>query len=146
MNSLHRFYGNQSTIPSIFEQLAEKIEQGPTCQLWTGLRDKDNYGQISYRGKFWRTHRLVYTLFVGRIPKGKIVMHTCDTPACVSLEHLKLGTQKDNIQDRDKKDRGARPFLGKHHSKETRRKISGTRKKQGSPWMFGNQNWKGRRA
>jgi hypothetical protein len=37
--------------------------------------------------------------FVGPIPKGKVVRHTCDNPSCINPEHLKLGSQPQNIQD-----------------------------------------------
>lgn len=32
-------------------------------------------------------------------------MHTCDTPNCVRPDHLKLGTQADNVLDMDQKRR-----------------------------------------
>lgn len=42
-------------------------------------------------------HRLSFKRAYGYLPK--VVMHTCDTPTCVNPEHLKAGTQSDNIQD-----------------------------------------------
>jgi hypothetical protein len=36
----------------------------------------------------------------------EIVRHTCDNPPCFLYEHLRLGTQKDNIQDMIQKGRG----------------------------------------
>jgi len=33
------------------------------------------------------------------------VLHRCDNPACVNVEHLFLGTQRDNIQDASRKGR-----------------------------------------
>ena len=37
--------------------------------------------------------------------KGKVVRHKCDEPKCVNPEHLELGTPKDNMDDRTKRDR-----------------------------------------
>lgn len=37
-------------------------------------------------------HRAVWTAQFGIIPKGLIIMHLCDNPACLNIEHLKLGT------------------------------------------------------
>lgn len=42
----------------------------------------------------------------GRIPVNKGVCHDCDNPPCVNPSHLWLGTQKENIEDRDSKGRG----------------------------------------
>jgi hypothetical protein len=41
----------------------------------------------------------------GPIPQGQYVLHRCDNPLCVNLEHLFLGTQIENIIDRDTKGR-----------------------------------------
>jgi len=41
----------------------------------------------------------------GPIPPGMIIMHICDTPACVNPAHLRLGTQAENVKDRDQKGR-----------------------------------------
>jgi DNA-binding transcriptional regulator YiaG len=52
------------------------------------------YGQKTVKGQKVLAHRAV----MGN-PKGKVVMHTCDNPACVNPDHLRIGTQKDNVQD-----------------------------------------------
>ena len=36
---------------------------------------------------------------------GMVIMHTCDTPACYRYDHLRLGTQLDNIADMTQKGR-----------------------------------------
>ena len=42
-------------------------------------------------------HRWVWWKSTGEIPE--VVMHLCDNPLCINLEHLKSGTLKDNQQD-----------------------------------------------
>lgn len=41
----------------------------------------------------------------GPIPKGMCVLHRCDVRHCVNPNHLWLGTQRENIADRDAKGR-----------------------------------------
>lgn len=41
------------------------------------------------------------------IPKGTIICHTCDVPACVRPDHLFIGTQADNMRDMRNKNREA---------------------------------------
>src|SRR5439155_26467186 len=50
-------------------------------------------------------HRLAYELFVGPIPKGMDVLHTCDNRVCVKPEHLFLGNAKSNSDDKIRKGR-----------------------------------------
>lgn len=44
-------------------------------------------------------HRWNYEQLVGPIPTGLVLMHSCDRPRCVNVEHLKPGTHKDNRAD-----------------------------------------------
>jgi hypothetical protein len=41
----------------------------------------------------------MWELHNGPIPKGKMICHHCDNPACVNPEHLYLGDGKSNKQD-----------------------------------------------
>src|SRR5258706_14549911 len=50
----------------------------------------DEYGRIRVDGRLERLHRVAYTLFIGPIPQGMCVCHTCDTRNCVRPEHLFL--------------------------------------------------------
>lgn len=54
-------------------------------------------------------HRVAWMLAGnGEVPKDRILMHTCDNPACVNVKHLVLGTQAENIADKTRKNRQAR--------------------------------------
>lgn len=76
------------------------IDPDTGCHVWTGAKTETGYGRIWYDGKVVRLHRLAYERHTGtKIPKGKCVLHDCDSPPCVNPAHLFLGTQQDNIQD-----------------------------------------------
>jgi hypothetical protein len=85
----------------------EKDDSG--CWIWTGWCNKPprEYGEMYYRGRQWRAHRLSYFLHKGPIPAGKVVCHTCDKPKCINPEHLWVGTQHENLIDCLKKNRHA---------------------------------------
>lgn len=82
------------------------------CWLWLGCWNENGYGRVQLKnGPVFSTgaHRVFYTNHIGPIPSGLLVCHKCDTPSCVNPEHLFLGTNADNMLDRDIKGRAARP-------------------------------------
>jgi hypothetical protein len=90
----------------ILRRFLKKVEKTDSCWLWTAYKNQDGYGLFNINGKSERAHRASYVLFVGEIPNGMVVRHyVCDNSACVNPDHLKLGTQKDNIGDAVRKGR-----------------------------------------
>jgi hypothetical protein len=82
---------------------------GVRCLLWTGgKRNRKGYGSVKVRGVKFSAHRFAYATFKGPIPCGLDVLHKCDNPACAEIAHLFLGTNQDNIDDRNAKVRQAR--------------------------------------
>lgn len=68
--------------------------------------DKDGYPRIRQNGKDKRMSRYIYSqVNQCEIPRGLCVMHTCDNPQCINPEHLRLGTNMDNILDKIAKGR-----------------------------------------
>jgi hypothetical protein len=84
---------------------------GAGCRIWTGRVNAWGYGCFSVKsaehGRFRPVlaHRFAYERVHGPIPKGMILLHSCDTPACCAVEHLALGTHADNMADMKRKGR-----------------------------------------
>lgn len=96
------------------ERFTEKFAPDPNgCWIWTAAKFDNGYGAFKRStrdgpGKRQvRAHRWSYEHYVGPIPEGMCVMHTCDVPACVNPDHLRVGTNYDNVQDRHRKGRTA---------------------------------------
>lgn len=77
------------------------------CIIWPRYKDKRGYGYTWHKGKTAYAHRVAYEEAFGPIPEGMCVLHKCDNPSCVNIDHLFLGTNDDNVKDRNKKQRQA---------------------------------------
>ncbi len=82
---------------------------------------KDGYGRTNIGGKMRLAHRIAYckakNIDIKEID-GLVVMHACDNPSCVNPEHLRLGTQQDNVDDMMKKGRhGFGVLVGEAHGR-----------------------------
>lgn len=104
----------------MIDRFLAKVKKTDSCWLWTASSNGHGYGQfaVSRRlGKPLAAHRVSFVIHVGPIPKGMFVLHRCDIPACVNPQHLFLGNQKDNMQDRIAK--GRQPKGYKHKNPKT---------------------------
>lgn len=83
------------------------------CLEWTATKNKAGYGLIHFaarKGDGWKSsvpaHRAHYMAHHNIIlERNQFVCHRCDNPSCVNIEHLFVGSPKDNMQDMLAKDR-----------------------------------------
>lgn len=100
--------------PDRLRRFWQKVQKTETCWLWTAAKTDPVYGE-GY-GIFWDglryegAHRFAWRIEHGVIPKGFSVLHRCDTPACVRVDHLFVGTPKENNRDMERKGRARYPF------------------------------------
>lgn len=86
------------------------------CREWQGSRNNHGYGTrygTQYGTRY--VHRQVWIMANGPIPPGKVIMHSCDNPACFLLAHLSLGTMADNNADKAAKGRARNGFADRTH-------------------------------
>ena len=83
-----------------FWSKTQPATDGSGCILWTASKCKDGYGRFSTADKGTRSHRWIIEQHLGvKLSTEQHVLHSCDTPACVNVKHLRVGTNVDNIQD-----------------------------------------------
>jgi hypothetical protein len=96
-----------------FESLADrfwsKVEKTDGCWIWKAGRSV-GYGSFLYGGKCTTAHRVAWILTFGDIAEDVVVCHKCDNPPCVRPDHLFIGTDKDNSDDKIQKGRQGRAF------------------------------------
>jgi len=68
----------------------EQVEKGPgpdDCWLWTGRRDVQGYGRLSFEGPWDYAHRVAWTLVNGEAECGIQLVSGCGNRACVRPAH-----------------------------------------------------------
>ena len=82
------------------------------CKIWPMGINSSGYGHFSIKNKSYNVSRLLYKTINPGEYKGLVVRHKCDNRACCNIDHLEIGTQKDNIHDIKKRNRG---LFGKYN-------------------------------
>ncbi len=70
------------------------------CWPWRGPTTGD-YGHLydASAGRMVRAHRLAWIMTHGALPPHTVILHLCDTPICCNPDHLRAGTQAENLAD-----------------------------------------------
>lgn len=87
------------------ELLSKTVITKSGCLEWKGFKDKKGYGHCYVFAIHDRVHRHIWVLIKGKIPENLHVLHSCDNPSCININHLFLGTNQDNHIDKLNKNR-----------------------------------------
>lgn len=93
-------------LPKMRKAFEKFFDKGDGCWIWKGADSARKhkktvvYGKFTFRGKSYIAHRASYEIYIGEIPEGKIVLHTCDQGLCVNYLHLYAGTYLENQADK----------------------------------------------
>jgi hypothetical protein len=114
---------------------------GPNdCWNWNAYINKWGYGCLFMDGKPRLAHRIAYFITNGPFLNALKVCHSCDNPKCCNPAHLWVGTDADNVADRDAKGRlvNGKKYYGETHihAKLTDQQVIEIRKLYGFGFLF----------
>ena len=85
-------------VKSLEDRLRAQVFVLDDCWLWQGYVSPDTgYGSIGVNGRTRRVHRVAYEVFVGPIPDGCDLNHTCEHRSCINVGHLEPTTNAKNL-------------------------------------------------
>lgn len=117
---------NQHTYLNLEERYWSKVDtrDEDECWPWTAYCNKKGYGILSYQGRAVMARRVGWMLINGEYPPANMhICHTCDNPPCMNPKHWFLGTNADNVADRQSKGRQAKG-IANVHAKLTPMKVA----------------------
>lgn len=85
------------------ERFISKVEMSDGCWLWRaaidtgGVSGGGGYGRFYHEGRVQYAHRFAYEMWVGPIPEGLVIDHTCGNRACVKPHHLEAVTMREAL-------------------------------------------------
>lgn len=76
-----------------------QVNEQTGCWEWQGQIWDNGYGVIKCFGRMRGAHQLSHELFLGPVPDGLEILHSCDNKRCVNPDHLSAGTHARNMQE-----------------------------------------------
>lgn len=88
--------GNRiATRDEIYEWVRTNVRVGDDgCLLWAGASNERGTPILTWNRQYHRARRLLVESFGHTLFPHWIVTHTCDSPTCMNVEHLRWGTKR----------------------------------------------------
>lgn len=86
------------------------VDPATSCWVWALRLNGHGYGRVQLSSsRTTAAHRVAWEAVHGPIQDGLFVCHHCDVRRCCNPDHLFLGTNQDNVDDREAKGRNNPP-------------------------------------
>ena len=126
------FTGTQGAADARFDAYSQPLVWSD-CIIWTGSVARGGYGALRVEGRITYAHRYAWQRENGPIPDGMYVDHACWNKSCVNVDHLRLASPRQNMQNRSGATagsatgvRGVYPVRDKYQAKVKHRGVSYT--------------------
>ena len=117
------------------------VKENNECWNWKAVKS-GNYGMFWYKNKMVLSHRMAYALEHNNLSiinhnknyhknnnNFECVLHHCDNPLCCNPNHMYIGNNKDNINDKVTRKRSQKMIGSLNgHSKITEQDVINIRK------------------
>ena len=87
-------------------EILRHTKKSKDCLIWTKCINTDGYPRALIDGNAnAKVHRVVWEEHNKESAAGYVIRHTCDNPLCINPAHLIRGSHKENMGDRDSRQR-----------------------------------------
>ena len=93
-----------------------KVTEKGCWECTSHSKNSAGYPKIRINNKLLLMSRYIYTENFGKIQEGLVIRHKCDNGGCINLNHLEIGTLKENSNDmviRNRSTRGEKAYNSK---------------------------------
>jgi hypothetical protein len=101
-----------------------EIDQATGCWNWLGCGSRFYGSIVNDNGKRVYPHKAMYEIDRGyTFKRGEQGLHTCDNTWCINPDHIRPGTQKQNMEDKSRKNRHGSAIVSRELAMVIRRRY-----------------------